>query len=259
MAIHVTSSDTTSSIVAQTSGDIWLLQAGVYVMTSGTAFNSMGDTWGKAFFIDGAIVTETYGIFLGGGTEGEGGDNKVTIGRTGSIHAETEAITSTGGQLTVTNYGHVTAGYGASDGFTSTSGEAVETGGGGGTVINHGTMASISQSAPVLFMASGSNYVENHGIIRGRGLVLNEAAIVFNFGTPTVGNEVVNKGFIYSRNAIQGTENAREQITNSGDIFGTTYLKGGNDSVINSGMIDGYLRWAPATTPWSIPVKSVRR
>src|SRR3990172_10917091 len=98
MAINAISADTSTTIVANTSGDIWLVKEFVEVTTTGDAIDGNGANGDKTFLIHGHLIADGGdGIDLGDETTNSGGNNRVHILSTGSIYAESSAIESAGG------------------------------------------------------------------------------------------------------------------------------------------------------------------
>ena len=77
MAINAISADTSTTIVANTPGDIWIVNAGVRVTTAGDAIDGSGSNGDKTFLIHGHLISEDDGINLGNELFNDGGGNQI--------------------------------------------------------------------------------------------------------------------------------------------------------------------------------------
>jgi len=175
MAINAISADTSTPIVANTSGDIWLVKAGVEVTTAGDAINGTGSNGGKTFLIHGHLIAESGdGIDLGDSVLNNGGNNNVHILSTGSIFAESNAIESAGGGLDLTNEGSLFS-------FELT----IFAEDGGNAIANTGTITSSGSFG--IFALGGNNTISNGGAI---------TAAFDGIRTQGTGNLIVNSGSV---------------------------------------------------------------
>jgi Ca2+-binding RTX toxin-like protein len=247
MAINAISFDTSTTITANTSGDIWLVKAGVEVTTSGDAINGTGSIGNKTFLIHGHLIAEQDGIDLGDGVLNNGGGNRVHILSTGSIFAESNAIESAGGGLDLTNEASVFS-----------LGTTIFAADGGNAIANTGTITSSGSFG--IFALGGNNTISNGGAItaafdgirtQGTGnLIVNSGSVITSGTAANIAavnidsltgesNRLVNGGELSSQlNAVLGGD-GKETVVNRGAINGDVELGGGADFFRNSGQLWG--------------------
>ena len=220
MAIHATSANTSTTITANTYGDIWVVDAGVRVTTTGDAIDGTGSNGNKTFLIYGNLIAEDDGIDLGDSTNNNGGVNRVLISSTGSIFAESNAIESSGGFLELTN-----------EGSLFSIGPTIFAEDGANVITNTGTITSSGSYG--IYAADGNNTISNGGAITSSG----------SYGIGALGgnNVITNTGTITS-SAAYGIYafNANNTISNGGAITADSvgiYAIGGSSEVTNTGTI----------------------
>jgi Ca2+-binding RTX toxin-like protein len=218
MAINAISADTSTTIVANTSGDIWIVKEFVEVTTVGDAINGTGSNGGKTFLIHGHLIAEDDGIDLGDSVLNNGGGNRVHIQSTGSIFAESSAIESAGGGLDLTNEGSL---------FSSNTTIFAEDG--NNAIANLGTITSSSSAGIVAF--GGNNTIGNGGAISARG-----TGIVASGGS----SEVTNTGTITSSGHGIFADSGNNTIGNGGTITAAVdgiFANGSGNLIVNSGAV----------------------
>jgi Ca2+-binding RTX toxin-like protein len=218
MAINTISADTSTTITANISGDIWIVKAGVLVTTTGDAIDGTGSNGDKTFLIHGHLIAEDDGIDLGDEAADIGGGNRVHILPTGSIFAEDRAVESAGGSLTLTNEGSLFSG-----------GLTIFADNGYNAIANTGTVTSSSSAA--IYASGSSSIIVNRGTITG------------NHGIYTIdgNNTISNNGVITGRDAGIQSEGGYSEIVNGGTVT-SLYVRGiiaidGNNTISNGGTI----------------------
>jgi serralysin len=238
VTIYSINSDSTTSVVASTSYDLWVLDEGVTLATAGSAIDASAEANSRHFIVAGDIVANAgRGIDLGAGI-----GSKITISDTGSIYSDQIGISvydPDGSDVEIRNEGDVYGyGYGVyaqvdrlvltNDGtissFTAIASKSIQN-----LITNHGTI-----NGGLGFLAndpSGDNQIYNTGVING--------AIQIDSHT-SLTNTVFNSGTITSAVAFSCGW-AMENIENTGTIKGNIFLSLGDDTVANSGSITGNL------------------
>jgi Ca2+-binding RTX toxin-like protein len=234
MAIHSTTSNTSTSINAQVEGDIWLVQPGVFVTVSDAdAINASGTYMFRTFLIHGGLVAEFgsqggNGITIGDDAKTVYGDNRVYIAPTGTIYADLIAIQGLDGDLDVTNEGSL---YAFFHGIVAQDGS--------NTIVNSGSITSYAQSgynAYGIHVSGGWNRVLNTGEITANGwggiyasgdsnIVTNSGEINATYtGIEFYGNvgSIANLGRISVGGAGMWVTGDNCLITNEGTIVGRT-------------------------------------
>ena len=233
MPINVTSANTNLPIQANTTGDVYVILPDVFVTSTTDAVNGANTTTHKAILVHGGLVAEFHAIELGTGSSG--GNNRIHVTSTGSLFAESHAIDSVGGFLTLVNEGSI---FGLSDGVFAN--------GDGNDFINRGSIVGLSDGIDV----NGDSFrLTNFGLIQGQdeGIeIFGSGYDVTNFGTivstevspaneavEIAGNvgdsgRIVNYGYIAGVTAIGGSS-GEETVINRGEILGDILLKSGND------------------------------
>lgn len=253
MAIHLQTTNTTSSITANVSGDIWVIAEGSYVTTVGTAINGSGTNGSKTFHIDGHVIADnSQAISLGDFSTASGGGNELYISATGTMGSTGTAISSFGGFLTLANLGSISSvggdGILATDGnnIISSTGEivagaqGVEAGGTGNMITVDGSVAAVLEG---ILAVSGSTTVGVSGQISSRTL---DAVKVGTSGVTTTGsNEVViaaSGGLVAEVNGVLALGGSNK-VANAGSIAtdalnGTAlHVRDGSNTVTNAGQI----------------------
>ena len=224
MAIFATSLDTSTTIVADTFGDIWLVKVNVEVTTTGDAIDGTGSNGSKTFLIHGHLIAQGDGIDLGDSILNNGGNNRVHILSTGSIYALSNAIESAGGGLNLTNEGSL---------FSIDRTIFAEDG--DNTITNAGTITSHNSSG--IYATGGNNTISNGGDISARW------DGIYASGS---GNLIINSGSVIS--SITSTFNGAvniwslfgesNRLVNSGELSGqinAVFGGNGNETVVNRG------------------------
>jgi serralysin len=246
MAINPISADTSTTIVANTFGDIWVVENDVDVTTSGKAIDGTGSNGYKTFLIYGNLIAQDKGIALGTNSNIYGGHNRVFISSAGSIYSNGHAIDSLGGQLHLSNEGSLfstTSAIFALDGYntinnsgtinSAISGDGIITAGNGNLIVNSGSVIASSTSAydgaiDIDSVAGEANRLVNNGELAGQ-----VNAVVGRGGDETV----VNRGTM-DGNVVLGAGN--DVLRNAGDVSGDVDLGTGNDLFKGwDGTVDG--------------------
>ena len=244
MAINVTSTDS-GTITANTSGDIWVVNAGVNVTSAGVfdAINGTGSNGDKSFVIHGNLYAEDDGIDLGDSALNNGGGNRVLISSTGSIFAESNAIFSAGGFLDLTNEGSLFSLVGATifaeDGrnvitntgtITSSGSGGIDAGGGNNTISNRGAITADSVG---ILAAGGSSEVTNTGTITSSGS--------YGIYADTGNNTISNGGSIAAHSLGIFAIGGFSEVTNTGTITSSgsagIYVVETGNLIANSGSV----------------------
>jgi Ca2+-binding RTX toxin-like protein len=227
MTIYTTSSSTTTQISALTSNDIWIVRPNVFVtVSSGSAIDATGSAEGRAFLIHGGLVAQSNGIYMAGT------NSYVTLTDTGTIEANSFAISSTGGDLRLNNAGCV----------TSWGSVAIYASGEANKIMNSGQISSYYDSG--VYLESDNNSLTNSGHIHSLG-----ASGVYLSGS---GNSILNSGEIVS-DAVNSQRGAVRFVTSTDDanrLVNLGLLSGqvnavlaqdGAETVINQGTINGHV------------------
>jgi Ca2+-binding RTX toxin-like protein len=221
MAIFSTSADTSTTITATTTGNIWIVNAGVEVTTTGRAINGAGTSGNKSFLIHGQLIAELEGIYLGHKATGTGGGNQIDILRTGSIFAESHAVESYGGYLELSNEGSL---------FSIDTAIFAED---GNNIISN--IGSIWSSNAGISIYGGYSRINNTGTIDARSNGISAQ------GTD---NAILNGGVIAATYNGIAAGDGYSQIANSGSIASSAsngvLAEGGNNIVGNDGSITGW-------------------
>ena len=183
MAINSILTNTSTSILANVSGDVYLIGPDAIVTTSGDAVNGANTTTAKRIIVQGSLISEQDGIDLGVG--GSGGFNQVSIASTGYIFAESDGIEAEGGGNVIVNEGSI---FAVNDGMFLLND--------GNTVTNYGNITGATDGIDI---TGNFNTVTNYGQITGgdEGIeIAGNLNVIYNYGAITttdefIGNEAV--------------------------------------------------------------------
>ncbi|CAN7347691.1 calcium-binding protein [Rhizobium sp. LjRoot254] len=235
MTLHRIDTDTTVTVIADTQNDVWLVQQGVTLATSGSAIDATATASFRTFFIEGHVVAD-YGAGI---ALGVGSMNRIVVGSEGAVSSSSSGIniyTPGQGEVDIRNSGDI---YGFSEGIYAymDTFKLVNDGtiGGFSSVISRSTNNSIVNNGTMNGMlglyssSAGATSVVNHGILNG-GMMIDTVA-----GQT---NTIVNTGKIVAVIAIDGSQ-GNDVVTNSGIIDGLVMLHNGNDKFSNFGSFNG--------------------
>ena len=220
LAINIINADLASTVTANTTGDIWVVNAGVNVTTTGDAFDGTGASGDRTFLISGHLIAEADGIHLGDGT----GGNRIDILSSGSIFAENHAVESSGGLLDLTNEGNI---------FSIK--QALMVAGSYNVVANTGT---ITSSHDLAIEADGDfNSIGNGGAITGYVYAIFSGGSAQITNTGTLSSQFIGIGASPFTDSGNGGHN---NIANAGTLStGATAILSsfGSSNIINTGTI----------------------
>ena len=232
MAVIVTSSNTTNTIVAGVNNSIFVLLPDVFVTTTGNGLFGSGFT-GMSILIHGGLIAENDGIKLGNG--GMGGFNAVHVTATGTIFAEANGFDGEGGNLHLLNEGSI---FSRSDAVFMVNDN--------NEFINYGTVTSLVDGVDI---DGDFTRITNYGSIQGadEGIeVTGNGIVITNYGSivstdssssnegievnSSAGdiNTFINFGTLSAIGAFSGGT-GQDVVINRGTIFGQVELQGGDD------------------------------
>ncbi len=206
MAIITQSTNTSSQINVNVTGNIWIINPNVLVAVTSTAMDGTDTNGSKTILVQGTIVADgvsSDGIALGSGANG--GSNNIQIFDTGSIFAESNAIQSSGGNLDLVNYGSLS-----------------------------------SQTGSTLYIFDDDNLIVNYGQITSYSGSVGATAVHLFSNAGENNNKFINYGFVSSPvRAVAGFE-GNDTVINRGEMIGDVALFGGNDVFKGkNGEVDG--------------------
>lgn len=233
MAKHITHEDRTSTWMADTAGDTWIVAADAkFSMTNAYGFSDK--------YYDGTIVRVEGQIKVAGAgfsavlLEADG--SKVVFGENARIDVRNAngAVQGNGDNLDIVNHGLIKAGvYGivANNGGTIVNdGEIRGIGGilthvqaGDGTAIRNAGLIDVSGIGVTAYGTAG----EFSSVVNARGGVIRADDIGVNFGSDGA-SKLVNRGLIDSDSAVSGG-NGVTTLVNKSEIVGDIDLGAGND------------------------------
>ncbi|HKK30160.1 MAG TPA: hypothetical protein VKA18_07190, partial [Alphaproteobacteria bacterium] len=224
MAIVTTLANTSTSIAANVSGNVYVIGPDAIVTTAADAVDGANTTTSKRIIIQGSLVAEQDGVDLGSG--GTGGFNQVHVQPGGSIFAESAGIEAEGGNNLFVNEGSI---FGLSDGIFLLND--------GNTVTNY---ANITGGSDGVDFTGNSNVLTNYGRITGGDEGVEIAGMnnrIYNYGSiigsdDFAGNEAVE---------ISSSNGEINTLYNFGKIVGITSIgaTSGDETIINRGSLSG--------------------
>lgn len=237
MAIHLQDTNTNTTIVANVTGEHWIVAEGIYVTTIGPAINALGASTWKTFHIDGHVVSDDWNaIVLGDPSDSEvGGHNQIFISSSGTMAGFRNAILSFGGNLTLTNEGMISSS--AQAGILALHGYNLITN--GGTITAGGRFFGDTLGSGI-HVRQGNNVVANSGLISAEGdglLGLHGENRLANTGTIVAGQDGIEATHRIESGIVIGDN----IISNTGDISAGEQgiaASGGGNSVVSDGTVD---------------------
>ncbi len=233
MAIIVTSVSITTPIVANTTGNTYLVLPNVFVTSALDAVNGANSSSSKSIIVHGGLISESNAIDLG--AVGTGSFNRVHVTQTGYLFAEGNAVESEGGNLVFLNEFQIVSNFygvfvsedfnnivntgsivGASDGIDA-FGDFVR-------ITNYGVIQSADEGIEV---AGSGTVITNYGSITSTNVAVGNEVIELTNNSCDVAT-VINFGIISVIEDIAGG-NCDEYIVNSGNIICRVSLGSGND------------------------------
>lgn len=227
MGIYITSNTIVAATVANlgsTAGDYVHVAAGVLAASVGSNLTLTGSGEGQLFSIAGTVMADQRNTVYANG------DNA------------TVSVMDGGMVQNVGTSSRAAVNLGTTSGFTAALVNAGTVLGGSGvytqhalTIVNSGEIDSVgvaSDSAAIMGWAGGAMAlvdVTNTGLIAGL-----TTAILFNGASSVL--DLDNSGTIRGNIILNQNDDV---IVNTGEIFGDIEMMGGNDRVVNRGLIDG--------------------